>query len=56
MATDDREYYRIRAQRERDLAKHSPDPAVATTHLNMAKEYERRAQHTISGLRRAREA
>jgi hypothetical protein len=41
---DDESYFRMRAQREREIAGSCHDNAVALAHLKMADEYERRLQ------------
>lgn len=40
---DDREYFALRAEQERAIAKASKDNAVALAHFRMADEYDRRA-------------
>ncbi len=41
--TDDCDYFRRRAERERLLACSSDNPAAAKVHLTLAREYDRRA-------------
>lgn len=37
-------YFKRRAREEREIADRCRDPAVARTHLKLAREYERRLQ------------
>jgi hypothetical protein len=41
---DDESYYRMRAQREREIAVNCEDNAVALAHLKLADAYEQRLQ------------
>lgn len=44
LRTDDRSYYRQRASKERAMASTSPDRSAAFIHLQLAEEYDRRAE------------
>ncbi|MCP3730845.1 hypothetical protein M9978_10430 [Sphingomonas sp. MG17] len=44
MSTDDAAYYRKRASQEREKAATCEDNAIALAHLQLADEYDQRAQ------------
>lgn len=41
---NDREYYKLRAEAERQAAMRAADPAAARAHFDLAREYEWRFQ------------
>ena len=46
---DELHYYRIRAERERELATRQPNIAARQAHLDMATQYERRITDSQGG-------
>ena len=45
----DVDYFRARAQEERELSETTADPAIALIHLNLARRYQRLATSETAG-------
>jgi hypothetical protein len=45
MTSDDRDYYRRRAEQEREAASNASNQPVAQIHLELARAYEGSAEH-----------
>jgi len=45
MTSTDTEYFRARAEQEREAARHATQPFIANIHLELAKAYEALAKH-----------
>lgn len=51
MEPDDKEYYKKRANREREIADECKDKSVASVHRNLADEYDKRGKGTSAALK-----